>query len=80
MIGRQEIFEPEDLSRLGSVFDQTWAPLATEPGVTRLGDGAREVLANILLGLAPLKQLGHEQLKCVAERLFRQRSERKVSA
>jgi hypothetical protein len=78
--GRQEIFEPEDLRLLGSVFDQTWASVAAEPFATRLGDGARHELANILLGLGQLRQVGPEQLGATAARLFRRRSERMVCA
>ena len=69
IIHGNEIMEPEELSQLGSVFDEAWAALSATAG----GDSAdqRVTLASILLRLANLRQLDPEQMKATALRIFR---------
>jgi hypothetical protein len=64
-----EILEPEELSQLGAVFDETWAALSGGAG-TELAH-RRTTLALILLRLAGLKRLGPDELKATAIRWFR---------
>ena len=64
-----EILEPEELTQLGVVFDETWVALTASTG-----DGSAELrtaLASTLLRLAHLRQLGPDQMKATALRLFR---------
>jgi hypothetical protein len=64
-----EIMEPEELTQLGAVFDETWAALRASTG-----DGSPELqtaLASTLLRLAHLRQLDPEQMKATALRIFR---------
>ena len=64
-----EILEPEELTQLGVVFDETWAAVKASTG-----DGSvelRTALACTLLQLAHLRQLGPDQMKATALRLFR---------
>ena len=64
-----EILEPEELAQLGVVFDETWAAVKASTG-----DGSvelRTALACTLLQLAHLRQLGPDQMKATALRLFR---------
>ena len=69
IIHGNEIMEPEELSQLGSVFDETWATIRASTG-----DGSvelRTALACTLLRLAHLRQLGPDQMMATALRLFR---------
>jgi len=68
IIHGNEVLEPEELARLGKVFDEAWASVSPAAG----GGGAeqRTILASILLRLANLRQLGPEQLKATALRIF----------
>ena len=69
IIHGNEIMEPEELAKVGSVFDEAWAALSTTAG----DDSAdqRATLASIILRLANLGQLGPEQMKATALRIFR---------
>ena len=72
IIHGNEIMEPEELAQLGSVFDETWAAVSS-----RVGEGSveqRTSLAIILLRLANLRQLGPDQMKATALRIFRSES------
>ena len=64
-----EIMEPEELAQLGTVFDEAWAAVGATAGEGRADQ--RVILASILLRLANLRQLGPEQLKATALRIFR---------
>jgi hypothetical protein len=69
IIHGNEIMEPEELTQLGVVFDETWAALKASTG-----DGSAELrtaLASTLLRLARLRQLGPDQMKATALRIFR---------
>jgi hypothetical protein len=69
IINGNEILEPEELTQLGVVFDETWAAIKASTG-----DGSvelRTALACTLLQLAHLRQLGPDQMKATALRLFR---------
>ena len=73
IIHGNEIMEPEELAQLGSVFDETWAAVSS----SRVGEGSAEQrtsLAIILLRLANLRQLGPDQMKATALRIFRAES------
>ena len=64
-----EMLNPEELTQLGVVFDETWAAVKASSG-----DGSvdlRTALACTLLQLAHLRQLGPDQMKATAFRLFR---------
>jgi hypothetical protein len=70
---RREVFQPEELSILGSAFDQIWASVASE-----LGDidpfrkaAARKRLANIMVLLARLGDFDAEEMKRLSIRIFR---------
>lgn len=67
-IHRHEIIEPEELIQLGAVFDETWAALRASASET---EENRAALAAIVLRLAYLSQLGPDQMKATAIRLFR---------
>jgi len=72
IIHGNEIMEPEELAQLGSVFDETWAAVSGS-----VGEGSAEQrtsLAIILLRLANLRQLGPDQMKASALRIFRAES------
>ena len=66
-----EVLGPEELAELSAIFDDTWAAV---------GSGAhgpsqeRMRLASILLQLFQLRQLGKDQAKQTALRIFRQGS------
>lgn len=63
-----EVIEPEELAQLGQLFDEAWAAVGT------VGEGStdqRTILASILLRLANLRQLGPDQMKATALRIFR---------
>ena len=68
IIHGNEIMEPEELTQLGAVFDEAWAAVSATAV-----DGAeqRTTLASILLRLAHLRQLGPDQMKATALRIFR---------
>ena len=68
IIHGNEIMEPEELVQLGAVFDEAWATVSATAG-----DSAeqRTTLASILLRLAHLRQLGPDQMKATAIRIFR---------
>ena len=69
IIHGNEIMEPEELTQLGAVFDETWAAISATAG-----DGSAELrtaLASTLLRLAHLRQLGPDQMKATALRIFR---------
>jgi hypothetical protein len=70
---RREAFQPEELSILGSAFDQVWTSVGSE-----LGDidptrtvAARKRLANIMVLLATLGDFDAAQIKTMALRIFR---------
>jgi hypothetical protein len=69
---KNEIFEPEVLAALGSVFDETWKVLAAEPYLVDITtrERARLRLAGILIELAKLGQLNSEEMKAAAIRIF----------
>jgi hypothetical protein len=69
IIHGNEIMEPEELTQVGIVFDETWAAVSTT-----VGEGNSELrtaLASIVLRLAHLRQLGPDQIKATALRIFR---------
>ena len=69
IIHGNEFMEPEELTQLGLVFDEAWAAVSVTAG-----DGHAELrttLASILLRLAHLRQLGPDQMKATALRIFR---------
>ena len=68
IIHGNEIMEPEELAQLGGVFDEAWTAVSASASKGR--DEQRTTLAIILLRLANLKQLGPEQLKATALRIF----------
>jgi hypothetical protein len=77
IIHGNEIMEPEELTQLGVVFDETWAALKASTG-----DGSAELrttLATTLLRLARLRQLGPDQMKATALRIFRCEPEQSVA-
>jgi hypothetical protein len=70
---RREAFQPEELSILGSAFDQIWNTVSSE-----LGDidpvrkfAARKRLANITVLLATLGDFDAEEIKNMSIRIFR---------
>ena len=68
IIHGNEIMEPEELTQLGVVFDEAWAVVKASTG-----DGSAELrtaLASTLLRLANLRQLGPDQMKATALRIF----------
>ena len=65
----KEILEPEELAQLGVVFDETWAAVKASTGEGSVE--LRTALACTLLQLAHLRQLGPDQMKATALRLFR---------
>ena len=69
IIHSNEIMEPEDLARLGKAFDEAWAAVSITAGEDRADQ--RTTLAFILLRLASLRQLGPDQIKDTALRIFR---------
>jgi membrane-associated phospholipid phosphatase len=64
-----EVIEPEELAQLGKMFDEAWAAVGATAAEGRADQ--RAILAAILLRLANLRQLGPEQLKATALRIFR---------
>ena len=64
-----EVIEPEELAQLGQVFDEAWAAVGATAGEGRADQ--RAILASILLRLADLRQLGPDQMKATALRIFR---------
>jgi len=69
IIHGNEIMEPEELAQLGVVFDETWAAVKASTGDASVE--LRTALACTLLQLAHLRQLGPDQMKATALRLFR---------
>lgn len=69
IIHNNEVMQPEELTRLGVVFDEAWAAVSADDGQETAE--RRTALARILLRLANLRQLGPEQLKATALRVFR---------
>lgn len=67
VIHAKEIMEPEELSQLGVVFEDAWAAVRASAGDS---DEHRATLATILLRLAHLSQLGPNQMKATAIRMF----------
>lgn len=68
IIHGNEIMEPEELTQLGAVFDEAWAAVSA----TAVDSAEqRTTLASILLRLAHLRQLGPDQMKATAIRIFR---------
>jgi hypothetical protein len=64
-----EVIEPEELAELGQVFDEAWAAVGATAREGRADQ--RVILASILLRLAHLRQLGPDQMKATAIRIFR---------
>ena len=69
IIHGNEIMEPEELAQLGKVFDEAWAAVGATAGEERADQ--RTTLATILFRLANLRQLGPDQMKATALRIFR---------
>ena len=78
IIHGNEIMQPEELTQLGVVFDETWA--AVSPTAGDESAELRTALASILLRLAHLRQLGPDQMKATALRIFRCEPERSVAS
>ena len=72
-IYRRELFQPEELSSLGSAFDQLWASVGSELGDINSPQkvAARKRLANIMVRLATLGDFDAEEMKRIATRIFR---------
>ena len=67
IIHGNEIMEPEEFAQLGAVFDEAWAAVSA----TAVDSAEqRTTLASILLRLAHLRQLGADQMKATAIRIF----------
>jgi hypothetical protein len=70
---RREAFQPEELSILGSAFDQIWNTVSSELGdidpVRKIA--ARKRLANIMVLLATLGEFDAEEIKNMSIRIFR---------
>ena len=68
---RAEIYEPEDLAVLGSIFDETWADIAPEFDHADEATCAsvRTRLATLLLQLAG-RETGHERLRETVLNIF----------
>ncbi len=68
---RAEIYEPEDLAVLGSIFDEAWAEIA--PGFDHADEATcasiRTRLATLLLQLAG-HETGHERLRETVMNIF----------
>lgn len=62
------VFDPEDLTTLGMVFDESWDFLLIQH--TEFGPEMRLQLAALLLHLAGDRQLGPHQIKATALRLM----------
>jgi hypothetical protein len=69
-IHRNEVLRPEELVELCAVFDDTWAALG-RCADNEWSSQERTRLATILLGLFGLRQLGSDQAKQTALRIFR---------
>lgn len=69
IIHDNEIIEPEELAELGVAFDQAWAVVSTTAGAENAE--LRTTLASIVLRLAHLRQLGPDQIKASALRIFK---------
>jgi hypothetical protein len=69
IIHGNEIMEPEELAQLGAVFDEAWAAVSDTAGEGNAE--LRTALASIVLQLAHLRQLGPDQIKATALRIFR---------
>ena len=76
IIHGNEIMEPEELAQVGSVFDEAWAALRATAGEDSADQ--RATLASIILRLANLGQLGPEQMKATALRIFRAESSQEL--
>ncbi len=70
---RREAFQPEELTILGSAFDESWNTLGSE-----LGDidptrkvAARKRLANIMVLVATLSDFDVAEIKKMSVRIFR---------
>jgi hypothetical protein len=64
-------FEPDALKMLGEAFDEAWASIASSYGEDASAiEAARLRLAGIMIELARDRQLGPDQLKRTALRLF----------
>ena len=69
IIHHNEVMEPEELAELGKLFDEAWVALRATAG--QESEELRTGLASILLRLAHLRQLGPDQMKATALRIFR---------
>jgi hypothetical protein len=66
-----EVLGPEELAELCAIFDDTWAAIG-RCADTEWSSAERSQLASILLRLFGLRQLGPDQAKQSALRIFRQ--------
>ena len=69
IIRGNDFMEPEELTRLGKVFDEAWGAVSGTAGPE--GSDLRTNLAIILFRLADLGQLGPDQMKATALRILR---------
>ena len=65
---QEMVFDPEDLTTLGMVFDESWDFLLIQH--TEFAPEMRLQLAALLLHLAGDRQLGPHQIKATALRLM----------
>lgn len=68
IIQGSELMKPEELTQLGALFDEAWVEVRSHASDS---EADRAALAAALLRLARLKQLGPEQMKATAVRIFR---------
>jgi hypothetical protein len=66
-----EVLGPEELAELCAIFDETWAAM-DRCADSEWSSAERTRLASILLRLFELRQLGPDQAKQSALRIFRQ--------
>jgi hypothetical protein len=69
IIRGNDFLEPEELTRLGKVFDEAWCAVGNAAGPEAIDQ--RTNLAFILFRLADLRQLGPDQMKATALRILR---------
>jgi hypothetical protein len=69
ILNRREVFQPEDLTNLGSAFDQAWTIVSSGLGDTARS-AARTRLADIVLRLARVNEIDPDEIKRMAIRIF----------
>ena len=71
LIFGHKVFAPEELAALGSAFDEAWGAVEGTSGAdARAAADARTRLASIMIGLAQLGELGPEEIRRTAIRIF----------